>query len=174
MSDENDTFAAGSMDAIRAALAKVAPGPADSRTFKPVHVWQVVAAALPEIDRIIAANKGRGDAATSKAVYDDIAEELRLASGFDDISGESVRQYRSRLMRGEYDAKLAAIGFRRTENRIEATADLPEAENQDRSNAAAAIVKPPANLTQRAMPQPAVTHPQPDETSDDATPTRLR
>lgn len=174
MSDENDEVAAGSMDAIRAALAKEAPGPADSRTFKPAYVWQVIAAALPEIDRIVAASKGRGRAGASKAVYDDIAEKLRRASGFDDLSGESVRQYRSRLLRGEYDAKLAAIGFRRIGNHIEAIADLPQLENLAWNNAAAATGESLVNLTQRAMPERAVTHPLPDDTSDDATPTRLR
>ncbi|MCP4616933.1 MAG: hypothetical protein GY844_10885 [Bradyrhizobium sp.] len=50
MSDENDAPDPGTMDAIRAALAEEARGLADSRTFKPAYVWQVVAAALPEID----------------------------------------------------------------------------------------------------------------------------
>ena len=174
MSDENDAVTVGSMDAIRAALAREAPGPADSRTFKPAYVWQVVAAALPEIDRIIAASKGRGRDGASKAVFDGIAQTLRAASGFEDLSGESVRQYRSRLLRGEYDAKLAAIGFRRIGNRIEAIADLPQVENLPRNAANTAIVEPIANLTRRAMPERAVTHPQPDDASDDATPTRLR
>ena len=174
MSDENDEVTEGSMDAIRAALAKEAHDIADSRTFKPAYVWQVVAAALPEIDRIVTASKGRGKAGASKAVFDGIAEKLRRASGFDDISGESVRQYRSRSLCGDYDAKLAAIGFRRIGNRIEAIADLPQVEDLPRNNTSAATGEARASLTQRKAPERAVMRSKPDDTSDDATPTRLR
>lgn len=174
MSNENNDPTEGSMDAIRAALAQDAPGPPDSGTFKPAYVWQVVASALSEVDRIIAASIGRGTAADSKAIYDGIAEKLRRASGFDDISGESVRQYRSRLLAGQYDARLAAIGFRRIGNRVEAIAELPQGENLPRHNAPAAVGESLASLPQRATPERAVRLPPPDDPSDDATPTRLR
>lgn len=174
MSNESDEVAEGSMDAIRAALARKAPGPADTRTFKPAYVWQVIAAALPEIDRIVAASKGRGRGGAGKAVFDGIAESLRAPSGFDDISGESVRQYRSRILRGQYDAKLAALGFRRIGNRIEAPAELPQVEHLPRNDAPAAVRAPLASLPQRATPERAVRLPPPDDPSDDATPTRLR
>lgn len=167
MSEESDEVAEGSMDAIRAALARKAPGPADTRTFKPVYVWQVVAAALHEINRIVTASKGRGRDGASKAVFDEIAETLRAASGFEEISGESVRQYRSRILRGEYDAKLAAIGFRRVGDRIVAVADLTQIEDLPAAGGRAL-----APLTQEVRER-GVTRSTPDA-SDDATPTRLR
>lgn len=167
MSEESDEVAEGSMDAIRAALARKAPGPADTRTFKPVYVWQVVAAALHEINRIVTASKGRGRDGASKAVFDEIAETLRAASGFEEISGESVRQYRSRILRGEYDAKLAAIGFRRVGDRIVAVADLTQIEDLPAASGRAL-----APLTQEVRER-GVTRSTPDA-SDDATPTRLR
>lgn len=172
MSEESDEVAEGSMDAIRAALARKAPGPADTRTFKPVYVWQVVAAALHEINRIVTASKGRGRDGASKAVFDEIAETLRAASGFEEISGESVRQYRSRILRGEYDAKLAAIGFRRVGDLIVAVADLTQIEDLPGSRAATAGGRTLAPLTQDVRER-GVTRSTPDA-SDDATPNRLR
>lgn len=170
MSDENDTPDAGTMDAIRAALAEEAHGLADSRTFKPAYVWQVVAAALPEIDMIVEANKGRGKG-TTKAVYDDIAAKLRKASGFEELSGESVRQYRPRIKCGRYDVQLARIGFRRVGSRIVAIADLPQAGDPPRSSANG---EPLAPLIGRMVPESTASRSQPDDNSDDAAPKRLR
>lgn len=173
MSDENDAPDPGTMDAIRAALAEEARGLADSRTFKPAYVWQVVAAALPEIDMIVEASKGRGKDAT-KAAYDDIAAKLRKASGFEELSGESVRQYRPRIKCGRYDVQLARIGFRRVGSHIVAIADLPKADEPLQINAPAVRGEPLATLIGRAVPERTVSRSQPDDNSDDAAPKRLR
>jgi len=161
------------MDAIRAALAKEARAVADSRTFKPAYVWQVVASALQEIEVLVVASKGRGKGAT-KAAYDDIAVKLRAASCFDELSGESVRQYRSRLLSGKYDVRLAALGFRRVGSRIVAITDLPKAGDAAQNNVPVASGEPLAPLIGRTVPERTVSRSQPDDTSDDAAPKRLR
>jgi uncharacterized protein with PIN domain len=107
------------MEAIRAALADEAKAQTDVRALRPSHVWLVVAMALAEIDRIVEANRGRRKDSKGESVYDRIAEKLRKASGFEELSGESVRQYRSSIKRGKYDAQLAKLGLRRVGNRIE-------------------------------------------------------
>ncbi|WP_336813037.1 hypothetical protein [Bosea sp. MMO-172] len=160
MSDENDTPDVGTMDAIQAALAEEARGLADRRTFKPAYVWQVVAAALPEIDTIVEASKGRGKAGASTAIYNGIAAKLREASGFNELSGESVRQYRSRIKGGDYDDQLARIGFRRVDNRIVAIADLPKADHSPWNDARAESqlpANPVPSIVIANPPKPAAT-----------------
>lgn len=76
--------------------------------FRPRHVWQVVAINLQTIETLRLRDMG----------WDDIAEQLRLASGFDGLAGQSVRVYRSRLKKGHYDEELGALGFRRLDDRI--------------------------------------------------------
>lgn len=170
MTDENVETKAGTWDAIGKALADEVRSATDARTFVPAYVWQVVAAALPSIDEAVEKARGRGDV---NAQYDLLAKKLRLASGFDELSGESVRQYRSRIKSGKYDDRLAKIGFRRVGNRIEAIADLPQVEHPFR-NKTAVIQEPHANLAQRAVRDAAVKQPPLNAPSDDATPTRLR
>jgi hypothetical protein len=128
MSKDNDANGKprpGTMEAIRAALAEEAKALTDTRVLQPTHVWLVVAMALPEIDLIVEAARGRGKDPKGKSVYDRIAEKLRKLSGFDELSGESVRQYRSRIKGGKYDAQLARLGLRRVGNRIEPLDSAP-------------------------------------------------
>ena len=117
--DANGKPRPGTMEAIRAAMAEEAKTLTDARVLRPAYVWLVVAMALPEIDLIVEADRGRGKDHKGKSVYDRIAEKLRKLSGFDELSGESVRQYRSRIKGGKYDAQLAKLGLRRVGNRIE-------------------------------------------------------
>lgn len=171
--DVNKKAPAGTIDAIRAAMAEEARAVTQSQAFKPNTVWMVVASALESIELIVRATKGVGKDA-SKAQYEDLAAKLQQASGLRKIAGESVRQYFPRIMGGKYDARLIALGYRRIGNRIEAIVDLPDAENLDRHNAAAASGESLESRTQRAIPQRAVSRQPPSDTSDDATPTRLR
>lgn len=117
--DTNGKPRPGTMEAIRAALAEEAKAQTDARILRPPHVWLVVATALVDIDLIVEANRGRGKDRRGKSVYDGLAEKLRRASNFEELSGESVRQYRSRIKRGKYDPQLAKLGLRRVGNRIE-------------------------------------------------------
>lgn len=123
--DANSKPRPGTMDAIRAALADEARAQTDVRVLRPSHVWLVVAMALPEIDQIVEANRGRRKDSEGRCVYDRIAEKLREASGFEELSGESVRQYRPRIKKGKYDALLAKLGLRRVGNRIEPIGSAP-------------------------------------------------
>ncbi|AMJ61596.1 hypothetical protein [Bosea sp. PAMC 26642] len=115
--DASGAVTKSSMEEIRAAMAEEARAVTGTRILKPGYVWMVVAAALPEIDAILAAAEGSGEG--GKAVFERIAAMLRAASGFSDLSGESVRQYRSRIKQGVFDERLARLGFRRVNNRIE-------------------------------------------------------
>lgn len=115
MTNENVETKAVTWDAIGKALADKVRSATDARTFVPAYVWQVVAAALPSIDEEVARARGRGKV---KATYDSLAEKLSEASGME-LTGESVRQYRSRIKSGKFDQRLAEIGFRRIGNRIE-------------------------------------------------------
>lgn len=117
--DANGKPRPGTMEAIRAAMAEEAKAQTDARILRPPHVWLVVATALVDIDLIVEANRGRGKDRRGRSVYDGLAEKLRKASNFEQLSGESVRQYRSRIKRGKYDAQLAKLGLRRVGNRIE-------------------------------------------------------
>jgi hypothetical protein len=163
----------GTIDAIRAGMAEEARRVADTRVFTPTTVWMVVASALEPIG-VIVAGINRRSKAESKAAYEDLAAMLRRHSGLPKIAGESVRQYFPRIMGGKYDSKLVALGYRRVGNRIEAIVDVPEAENLVRNNAVAATGESLTGPTQRTMLQRAVRQPPPDDTSDDATPNRLR
>ena len=97
-----------SAEEIRRAFSERAEELTADYVFRPRHVWQVVAINLQTIETLRRRDRG----------WDDIAEQLRLASGFDDLAGQSVRVYRSRLKKGHYDEELGALGFRRLDDRI--------------------------------------------------------
>ena len=123
--DTNGKPRPGTMEAIRAALAEEAKALTDARVLQPTYVWLVVAMALPEIDLIVEAERGRGKDQKGENVYDRLAQRLRKLPGVHKLSGESVRQYRSRIKRGKYDAQLAKLGLHRVGNRIEPLDSAP-------------------------------------------------
>ncbi len=166
MSKDNDTNGKprpGTMEAIRAALAEEAKAQTDARILRPPHVWLVVATALVDIDLIVEANRGRGKDRRGRSVYDGLAEKLRKASNFEELSGESVRQYRSRIKRGKYDTQLAKLGLRRVGNRIEPLDSAPDQKPAD----PVADQPPVAEQQPPATPNPPESKPHPGSSSHD-------
>lgn len=97
-----------SADEIRRAFAERAEEVTADYVFRPRHVWQVVAISMPTIEKLVLREKR----------WDEIAKELRLASGFAALAGQSIRVYRSRLKNGDYDDKLGELGLQRIDDRI--------------------------------------------------------
>ena len=98
-----------SAEEIQRAFSARAEEIAAGYDFAPRYGWQVVAINIQTIDKLRRLEKD----------WDEIAEELRLASEFPDLAGNSVRVYRSRLGTGFYDDELSALGLCRIEDRIE-------------------------------------------------------
>lgn len=122
-----------SAEEIQRAFSARAEKVAANYVFAPRYGWQVVAINIQTIDKLRLLEKD----------WDEIADELRQASGFPDLAGNSVRVYRSRLGTGFYDDELSALGLCRVEDRIEPTRPAsPQSESPDAGSEASPTAEP--------------------------------